>query len=102
MRGNAFCRQHCGAVEPVLQDAGDRFGKAYQGLLNVWLMVEPVLGAGLGRVLGEHCSLLAAVSLVQHLLRAAVDCVDNGLVLWQNEKAAVVSFIFSASTAKLE
>lgn len=65
-------------------------------------MVEPVLGAGLGRVLGEHCSLLAAVSLVQHLLRAAVDCVDNGLVLWQNEKAAVVSFIFPASTAKLE
>lgn len=86
----------------MLQDAGDRFGKAYQGLLNAWLMVEPVLGAGLGRVLGEHCSLLAAVSLVQHLLQAAVDCVDNGLVLWQNEKAAVVSFIFPASTAKLE
>lgn len=89
-------------MEPVLQDAGDRFGKAYQGLLNVWLMVEPVLGAGLGRVLGENCSLLAAVSLVQHLLRAAVDCVDNGLVLWQNEKAAVVSFILPTFTGKLE
>lgn len=50
-------------MEPLLQDAGIRFGKGYQGLLNVWLMVEPVLGAGLVRVLSEHCSFLAVVSL---------------------------------------
>lgn len=42
-------------MEPVLQDAGVGFGKGYQGLLNVWLMVEPVLG--------ESCSLPAVVSL---------------------------------------
>lgn len=42
------------------------------------------------------------VTLVQHLLRAAIDCGDNGLVLWQTEKAAAVSFIFPAFTVKLE
>ena len=63
-------------VEPVLQDAGVRFGKGYQGLLNVWLMVEPVLGAGLGRVLGEHCSLLSVVSLWFSI------CFELLLTLW--------------------
>lgn len=54
-------------------------------------------GAG-GTLLSAFCG----VTLVQHLLRAAIDSVDNGLVLWQTGKAALVSFIFPASTAKLE
>lgn len=54
-------------------------------------------GAG-GALLSACCG----VTVVQHLLQAAVDCVDNGLVLWQTKKAAVVPFIFPAFTVNLE
>lgn len=55
-------------------------------------------GACAGGVLLFAC---CGVPLVQHPLPAAADCVDNGLVLWQTKKAAVVSFIFPASTGRL-
>lgn len=91
------------AVEVVLQGAGDargadRLGKGHQGLLNVGLVMEPVLPAGPGRVLGACCSLLAVASVVQHLLGAAV---SSGWVIalcscrLRKQHSCLLSFLLS-------
>lgn len=96
---------HSEAVELVLQAAGnargvDRFRKGHQSLLNVRLMIEPVLWAGSGMVLGEYCALLALLSPCGSASATSCSqlCLGNNFVLLQAKKVTVVSSAFPAFT----